>query len=223
MNAYATAPWQNFFIAEVGAAAALTGLLFVAVSINLKQILSFPTVPKKHVIAIARNTFDPGNLPYLENLIVDDLTSDVNITFEDGKLKHGTLSAISFARQALPAVGGAITILVLGANTGAAAAELSGYGAAKILCVEDASLAHYTAEHYAPSVAAAAQGSSLVVATASSFGKDLLPRVAARLGATHRRQGNSWPRCEPRTLEGRTIEAGSAGGHANRRTLAKAC
>jgi hypothetical protein len=63
-----------------------------------QQILSFPTVPKKHVIAIARNTFDPGNLPYLENLIVDDLTSDVNITFEDGKLKQsknvGKASAI---------------------------------------------------------------------------------------------------------------------------------
>jgi hypothetical protein len=47
MNAYATAPWQNFFIAEVGAAAALTGLLFVAVSINLKQILSFPKLPAR--------------------------------------------------------------------------------------------------------------------------------------------------------------------------------
>ena len=45
VNAYATAQWQNFFVAEVGAAAALTGLLFVAVSINLKQILSFPKLP----------------------------------------------------------------------------------------------------------------------------------------------------------------------------------
>jgi len=47
VNAYATAPWQNFFIAEVGAAAALTGLLFVAVSINLKQILAFPKLPAR--------------------------------------------------------------------------------------------------------------------------------------------------------------------------------
>ena len=101
---------------------------------------------------------------------------------EDGKLKKSTLSAITFARQALPAVGGSISIIVLGAST-AAAAELTGYGAAKIIAVEDASLGHYTAEHYAPSVAAAAQGVSLVVATASSFGKDLLPRVAARLDA----------------------------------------
>lgn len=102
---------------------------------------------------------------------------------EDGKLKKSTLSAITFARQALPAVGGAIHIVVLGANTAAAAAELAGYGAAKIQCVDDPSLAKYTAEHYAPSVVAAAQGVSLVVATASSFGKDLLPRVAAKLDA----------------------------------------
>jgi hypothetical protein len=47
VNAYSAAPWQNFFVAEVGAAAALTGLLFVAVSINLKQILSFPKLPAR--------------------------------------------------------------------------------------------------------------------------------------------------------------------------------
>jgi electron transfer flavoprotein alpha subunit len=104
---------------------------------------------------------------------------------EDGKLKKSTLSAITFARQALPAVGGDLRILVLGASSAAATAELAAFGAAKILAVEDATLAKYTAEHFAPSVVAAAQGVSLVVATATSFGKDLLPRVAARLDAAY--------------------------------------
>ena len=30
--------------------------------VERQQVLSFSTIPKKHVIAIARNTFDPGNL-----------------------------------------------------------------------------------------------------------------------------------------------------------------
>ena len=46
-SAYSTLPWQNFLIAEVGAAAALTGLLFVAVSIHLERILSFPKLPAR--------------------------------------------------------------------------------------------------------------------------------------------------------------------------------
>ncbi|HEX7452526.1 MAG TPA: electron transfer flavoprotein subunit alpha/FixB family protein, partial [Polyangiaceae bacterium] len=51
---------------------------------------------------------------------------------EDGKVKKSTLSAVSFAQRALPALGGTFSILVLGANAKAAAAELAGYGAAKI-------------------------------------------------------------------------------------------
>jgi hypothetical protein len=37
-----TAPWQTFFSAQVTVGAALTGLVFVALSINLKQILGYP-------------------------------------------------------------------------------------------------------------------------------------------------------------------------------------
>ncbi len=45
MNAYTTSGWENFFVAEVGASAALTGLLFVAVSINLSRVLAYPQLP----------------------------------------------------------------------------------------------------------------------------------------------------------------------------------
>ena len=34
--------WHDFFLAQAGAAGVLTGLVFVAVSINLQQILSDP-------------------------------------------------------------------------------------------------------------------------------------------------------------------------------------
>ncbi|HEY2406145.1 MAG TPA: electron transfer flavoprotein subunit alpha/FixB family protein [Polyangiaceae bacterium] len=102
---------------------------------------------------------------------------------EDGKLKKSTLSAIAFAKQALPALGGSFSILVLGSNTAQPAAELASYGAAKVYTCDDPSLAHYTAEHYAPTVAELAKKFGLVVATATSIGKDLMPRVAARIDA----------------------------------------
>jgi modulator of FtsH protease len=42
MTAYSAADWEELFIAEAGASAALAGLLFVAVSISLTKILEVP-------------------------------------------------------------------------------------------------------------------------------------------------------------------------------------
>lgn len=98
-----------------------------------------------------------------------------------GKLKKTTHSAIHFAHKAgLP-----FDILVIGQGVAAAAEELRSYGAGSVLVADDARFANYVGEAYSPTVshAAKAGGYSVVVVTASSFGKDLAPRVAARLGA----------------------------------------
>jgi electron transfer flavoprotein alpha subunit len=99
----------------------------------------------------------------------------------DGKVKKATLSAITFARQA----GAPFAILAIGAGAGNAAKELTGFGAQKVVVVDDGSLAAYTCERYAPTVAKVAKdgGWDTVAVTASAFGKDLAPRVAVKLGA----------------------------------------
>jgi hypothetical protein len=39
--------WESFFVAEAGASAALAGLIFVGVSINLTRILALPRLPNR--------------------------------------------------------------------------------------------------------------------------------------------------------------------------------
>ncbi|MET0967386.1 MAG: hypothetical protein ABWZ02_13370 [Nakamurella sp.] len=43
--AYDVEPWHDFMVASVGAAAALTGLLFVALSINVDEIIHLVRLP----------------------------------------------------------------------------------------------------------------------------------------------------------------------------------
>jgi modulator of FtsH protease len=45
VTSYSPIEWHDFFLGTIGAAAALTGLLFVAISINLEQILKYPDLP----------------------------------------------------------------------------------------------------------------------------------------------------------------------------------
>ena len=47
MRSYQPADWHDLFVASAGAAAALTGLIFVAVSINLAQILADRKLPTR--------------------------------------------------------------------------------------------------------------------------------------------------------------------------------
>jgi electron transfer flavoprotein alpha subunit len=99
---------------------------------------------------------------------------------EGGKARSTTFSAVAFAKQ----LGAPFAILAIGAGAAGAAKDLAGFGAAKVITVEDPQLKDYVVEKFAPTVAKIAKdgGYDTVAVTASSFGKDLAPRVAAKLG-----------------------------------------
>jgi electron transfer flavoprotein alpha subunit len=110
--------------------------------------------------------------------------TDVLVVAEliDGGFRRNTLAAVTLAKQVAQGSGGAFDILAIGEGAKKAAAEAAKFGARKVLAAEVAG--GYCAENYAPTVAEVAKGGyGVVTATASTYGKDLLPRVAARLAA----------------------------------------
>ena len=93
-------------------------------------------------------------------------------------LKSSTLNTVAAAQ----AIGGEIHVLVAGQNARPAAeAAAKAAGVAKVLLVEDAAYEHLLAEDLAALVAKLAPNYSHVLAPASTFGKNFLPRVAALL------------------------------------------
>lgn len=103
----------------------------------------------------------------------------------NGKLRKMTLSTVTFARQAAALTGGQVYVLVLGQGVSDIVAEAATSGADKVFFEDSPAFGSYLAENFAPAVVkvAQAQGVSLVCAPSSTFGKDLLPRVAAKLNA----------------------------------------
>lgn len=109
--------------------------------------------------------------------------TDVLVVAElmDGGLRKNTLTAVTLAKQIAEGTGGAFDIVAIGEGSQAAAAEAAKYGARKVLAAEVEG--GYVAERYAPTVANLAADYEVITACASTYGKDLMPRVAARIEA----------------------------------------
>ena len=101
-----------------------------------------------------------------------------------GHARKATLHAISAGRALAQRTGGQLHLALLGKGVTPLAKELEAYGATVHLADAPA-LEHYLAETFAPVVAAIAKACQAVYvgAAATAFGKDLVPRVAAQLGA----------------------------------------
>jgi electron transfer flavoprotein alpha subunit len=116
---------------------------------------------------------------------VNDM-SNVLIVAEHGggHLRKATLHAIAAGRAIAGRTGGKLHVAILGKGIGALAQELAAYGA-EVRAADSPALEHPIAEIHAPVVAEIAKGvqATWVGAAATAQGKDLLPRVAALLGA----------------------------------------
>lgn len=98
-----------------------------------------------------------------------------------GKLSQSTARAVSCALQ-LPDA--AVSVAVFAADGAAVAAQAARLtGVQRVVLVEDARHAHPLAALIAPQLAELAAGASHVLGPSSTFGRDLMPRVAALLDA----------------------------------------
>lgn len=101
----------------------------------------------------------------------------------EGDLRANSLSAVAFAKQVAEGTSGVYDILVVGDGADQAAATAAKYGARKVLKAQvDGG---YVAEKIAATVAQVAKngGYGVVASAAGTTGKDLMPRVAAKLDA----------------------------------------
>ena len=101
----------------------------------------------------------------------------------DGELQSVALELIGVARELAEKTGEKVAALLLGHNVKSKAQELIAYGADQVYVVDDEKLATFVTEPYAQAVTqiAKAYEPSVILFGATSIGRDLAPRLSARL------------------------------------------
>jgi electron transfer flavoprotein alpha subunit len=104
---------------------------------------------------------------------------------QGGHFPKTTLTAIHAGLELAGKRSGKAIAVVAGDAPEALAGELAKYGTSKVIALEHPALKNYLADAHAQALAALAQkiGAEFVIATATAIGKDLFPRLAARLGS----------------------------------------
>jgi electron transfer flavoprotein alpha subunit len=114
--------------------------------------------------------------------------SDVLAVLEqrDGVVRKVSHEVVTGARRLADALGGSVDGLLVAAGVVRGADLLGGFGADKVITLIHAAFGSYAPEGYARAIAERVQTAAgrygAVVFAASATGKDLAPRVAARLG-----------------------------------------
>jgi electron transfer flavoprotein alpha subunit len=103
----------------------------------------------------------------------------------DGKLRRASLETVSEARRLAGPLAASVTTVVIGPGSEALAAELTAQGADRVVVFDDPAFGSYATESYARALAQATSEAkpSVVLVPFTAMGKDLAPRVAAKMGA----------------------------------------
>ncbi len=107
------------------------------------------------------------------------------LEIRDDKIKKSSLEALSEARRRAGELGLETAAVLVGSSVAGLAPSAFALGAAKVYAVENPALAAYSSQAYAAALAAFAAEAkpAALFFAATAMGKDLAPRVAARLGA----------------------------------------
>jgi electron transfer flavoprotein alpha subunit len=102
----------------------------------------------------------------------------------DGVLKKVAFEMLGVGAELAAALGGNVEAALLGAGLGNLPDVLAQYGATKVYVADDPALATYSSEGYTGTLAAflGKADPAVILVGATAMGKDLAPRLAARLG-----------------------------------------
>lgn len=103
----------------------------------------------------------------------------------DGNLRKVAIEALSEGQRLAGNLGTDVTAVLIGSNISNLTSAVASYGPKKILLAQDEALAKYNTEGYAQVLADVikAQDPEIVIMGGGTYGRDLGPRVAAKLGA----------------------------------------
>jgi electron transfer flavoprotein alpha subunit len=109
----------------------------------------------------------------------------VFIETRDGKIKKSSLEALAEAKRKAGTMDVETAAVLVGSDVQGYAAGLQAYGPGRIFCLENPTLADYSAQGYGRALCGFIRetGADILFLAATAMGKDLAPRVAAGLGA----------------------------------------
>lgn len=110
----------------------------------------------------------------------------VFIEVREGKVKTSSLEALSEGKRRAEELKTEAEAALVGHNLESLASEIFPYGASKVYVLENSLLSHYSSSSYAQALFSLAEEIKPegIFFSASSLGKDLAPRLAAKLGVS---------------------------------------